>query len=97
MSIPFLRAKTPEVRAAQMRNRGTRERVHAGAASALSFLVGQAVLTEATAHEMQREGDEEDPLWIADDPWGNLCWQVGLSVLPEAIAAVQGASCSCHR
>ena len=44
---------------------GTKERVHAGAASALSFLVGQAVLTEATALEMQSECGEADPLWIA--------------------------------
>ena len=58
-----MRAEIPEVRAAQMRNRGTsRERVHAGAASALSFLVGQAVLTEATALEMQSQGDAADPL-----------------------------------
>ena len=34
MNIPFLRAEDPEVRAAQMRNLGSRERVHAGAASA---------------------------------------------------------------
>ena len=31
----------------------------------MSFLVGQAMLTEATALELKSEGDEADPLWIA--------------------------------
>ena len=41
MNAPFLRPEDPEIRAAQVRSHGSRERVHAGAASAMSFLVGQ--------------------------------------------------------
>ncbi|CAL1126203.1 unnamed protein product [Cladocopium goreaui] len=59
------RPEDPEVRAAQVRSHGNRERVHAGAASAMSFLVGQALLSEAEALEIKGEQDEADPLWIA--------------------------------
>ena len=65
MNAPFLRPEDPEVRAAQVRSRNSQERVHAGAASAMSFLVGQTLLTEATALELKSESDEADPLWIA--------------------------------
>ena len=65
MNAPFLRPEDPEIRAAQVRSHGSRERVHAGAASAMSFLVGQTLLTEATALEFKSESDEADPLWIA--------------------------------
>ena len=65
MNAPFLRPEDPEVRAAQVRSHGSRERVHAGAASAMSFLVGQTLLSEAEALEIKEEQDEADPLWIA--------------------------------
>ena len=65
MNAPFLRPEDPEIRAAQVRSHGSRERVHAGAASAMSFLVGQALLSEAEALEIKGEQDEADPLWIA--------------------------------
>ena len=65
MNAPFLRPEDPEVRAAQVRSRNSQERVHAGAASAMSFFVGQTLLTEATALELKSESDEADPLWIA--------------------------------
>ena len=65
MNAPFLRPEDPEVRAAQVRSRNSQERVHAGAASAMGFLVGQTLLTEATALELKSESDEADPLWIA--------------------------------
>ena len=65
MNVPFLRPEEPEVRAAQVRSHNSQERVHAGAASAMSFLVGQTLLTEATALELKSESDEADPLWIA--------------------------------
>ncbi|CAL1137062.1 unnamed protein product, partial [Cladocopium goreaui] len=59
------RPEDPEIRAAQVRSHGSRERVHAGAASAMSFLVGQTLLAEAEALEIKGEQDEADPLWIA--------------------------------
>ncbi|CAL1146551.1 unnamed protein product, partial [Cladocopium goreaui] len=59
------RPEDPEIRAAQVRSHGSRERVHAGAASAMSFLVGQTLLSEAEALEIKGEQDEADPLWIA--------------------------------
>ena len=65
MNAPFLRPEDPEIRAAQVRSHGSRERVHAGAASAMSFLVGQTLLAEAEALEIKGEQDEADPLWIA--------------------------------
>ena len=65
MNAPFLRPEDPEIRAAQVRSHGSRERVHAGAASAMSFLVGQTLLSEAEALEIKGEQDEADPLWIA--------------------------------
>ena len=65
MNAPFLRPEDPEIRAAQVRSHGSRERAHAGAASAMSFLVGQTLLTEAEALEIKGEQDEADPLWIA--------------------------------
>ena len=65
MNAPFLRPEDPEVRAAQVRSRNSQERVHAGAASAMGFLVGQTLLTEAAALELKSESDEADPLWIA--------------------------------
>ena len=65
MNAPFLRPEDPELRAAQVRSHGSRERVHAGAASAMSFLVGQTLLSEAEALEIKGEQDEADPLWIA--------------------------------
>ena len=40
MNAPFLRPEDPEIRAAQVRSHGSRERVHAGAASAMSFFGG---------------------------------------------------------
>ena len=43
----------------------TREFTHSGAASALSFVMGYAVLSEAEALEEVGERDEADPLWIA--------------------------------
>ena len=43
----------------------TREFTHPGAASALSFVMGYAVLSEAEALEEVGERDEADPLWIA--------------------------------
>ena len=61
----FLRPEDPEVRAAQVRSRNNQERAHAGAAAAMSFFVGQTLLTEATALELKSESDEADPLWIA--------------------------------
>ena len=65
MNAPFLRPEDPEIRAAQVRSHGSRERVHAGAASAMSFMVGQTLLAEAEALEIKGEQDEADPLWIA--------------------------------
>ncbi|CAL1145883.1 unnamed protein product [Cladocopium goreaui] len=59
------RPEDAEIRAAQVRSHGSRERVHAGAASAMSFLVGQTLLAEAEALEIKGEQDEADPLWIA--------------------------------
>ena len=65
MNLPFLQAEDAEVRAAQLQSLRTSQHVHSGAASALSFLLGQALLTEAEALEVQGERDEADPLWIA--------------------------------
>ena len=65
MNAPFLRPEDPEVRAAQVRRQGYTERAHAGAASAMSFLVGQTLLSEAEALELKGGQDEADPLWIA--------------------------------
>ena len=62
MSVLFLTPEDPAVRAAQLRSQGGQ---YAGTASAFSFLVGQAVMSEATALELQSEGDEADPVWIA--------------------------------
>ena len=65
MNAPFLKPEDPEVRAAQVRRHGYSERVHAGAATAMSFVVAQSLLTEAEALELKSESDEADPLWIA--------------------------------
>ena len=65
MSHLVLQAENPERRAARMNQLRTGEHLHAGVASAMSLLVGQAMLTEADALEIKGEQDEADPLWIA--------------------------------
>ena len=65
MSRPFLLPDDRERDAARLRSLRTREFTHSGAASALSFVMGYAVLSEAEALEEVGERDEADPLWIA--------------------------------
>ena len=65
MNLPFLQVEDDEVHATQLRSLRTNQHVHSGAASALSFLLGQTLLTEGEALEIQGERDEADPLWIA--------------------------------
>ena len=52
--------------AARLRSMRTREFTHSGAVSALSFVMGYAVLSKAEALEEAGKRDEADPLWIAE-------------------------------
>ena len=69
MSQPFLLPDNQEGEAAaRLRSMRTREVTHSGVASALNFVLGYAVLSEAEALEGVGE---------KDDPGGNLCRQAG--------------------